>query len=404
WENEQRNYSMVQAKREDYDLDPLVMVVEWNECGICANYPTSIRQFLSPRFAIPAVVPTLSESLFCADGLHVLQKYFNIVDDLQRHYAFRNVPSLGRVYLVSVTRANVADIQEVHNNSSEETRKRAKNLADSIGSYHLNFNIDTIITCILTLFTMVTNKTPKFRVYGGSNVENLALQNIQARLRMVLSYLFAQLLPWVRNLTGSLLVLGCSNVDECLRGYLTKYDCSSADINPIGAISKIDLRKFIEYARNEFGLSILDELSSNHEPYLIIIIFLNAVPTAELEPITSDYVQSDEADMGMSYAELSVFGRLRKLNRCGPFSMFTKLVHEWSSELSPTEISKKVKKFYYYYSLNRHKMTTITPSYHAESYSVDDNRFDLRPFLYDTGWSWQFKKIDDFVKESEEKN
>ncbi|CAH1762078.1 1850_t:CDS:2, partial [Entrophospora sp. SA101] len=115
WENEQRNYSMVQAKREDYDLDPLVMVVEWNECGICANYPTSIRQFLSPRFAIPAVVPTLSESLFCADGLHVLQKYFNIVDDLQRHYAFRNVPSLGRVYLVSVTRANVADIQEVHN-------------------------------------------------------------------------------------------------------------------------------------------------------------------------------------------------------------------------------------------------------------------------------------------------
>ncbi len=26
-----------------------------------------------------------------------------------------------------------------------------------------------------------------------------------------------------------------ANVDEGLRGYLTKYDCSSADINPIGA-------------------------------------------------------------------------------------------------------------------------------------------------------------------------
>ncbi len=33
---------------------------------------------------------------------------------------------------------------------------------------------------------------------------------------------------------GFLLVLGCANVDEGLRGYLTKYDCSSADINPIG--------------------------------------------------------------------------------------------------------------------------------------------------------------------------
>ena len=34
-------------------------------------------------------------------------------------------------------------------------------------------------------------------------------------------------------------VLGSANVDECLRGYLTKYDCSSADINPIGGISKM---------------------------------------------------------------------------------------------------------------------------------------------------------------------
>jgi NAD+ synthase (glutamine-hydrolysing) len=66
----------------------------------------------------------------------------------------------------------------------------------------------------------------------------------QARLRMVLSYMFAQLLPWVRGKAGGLLVLGSANVDErlasmsrsasrftqsdnSLRGYLTKYDCSS---------------------------------------------------------------------------------------------------------------------------------------------------------------------------------
>lgn len=27
------------------------------------------------------------------------------------------------------------------------------------------------------------------------------------------------------------------------RGYLTKYDCSSADINPVGGISKADIRR-----------------------------------------------------------------------------------------------------------------------------------------------------------------
>lgn len=61
---------------------------------------------------------------------------------------------------------------------------------------------------------------------------------IQARMRMVLAFMLASLLPWVRGRRGFLLVLGSANVDEALRGYLTKYDCSSADINPIGGISK----------------------------------------------------------------------------------------------------------------------------------------------------------------------
>lgn len=106
---------------------------------------------------------------------------------------------------------------------------------------------------------MVTSHKPKFKVHGGSAAENLALQNIQARLRMVLAYLFAQLLPWARGKIGGLLVLGSANVDESLRGYLTKYDCSSADINPIGAISKTDLKRFIAWAETEFDLPILRE-------------------------------------------------------------------------------------------------------------------------------------------------
>ncbi|KAI9270615.1 hypothetical protein BDA99DRAFT_502273 [Phascolomyces articulosus] len=266
-------------------------------------------------------------------------------------------------------------------NSSDETRQRAKRLAEVIGSYHTDLNMDTVVSSIHGLFSLVTGKTPQYRIHGGSNTENLALQNIQARLRMLLAYLFAQLMPWCRSKEGGLLVLGSANVDESLRGYLTKYDCSSADINPIGAISKTDLKRFIAYARDEFKMEILDE-------------FLDATPTAELEPITEDYVQSDEVDMGMSYSELSQYGRLRKVERCGPFSMFYKLIHEWGQHLRPTEVAAKVKRFFFYYSINRHKMTTITPSYHAEGYSPDDNRFDLRPFLYNASWKWQFSRID----------
>ncbi|PCH36266.1 glutamine-dependent NAD(+) synthetase with GAT domain-containing protein [Wolfiporia cocos MD-104 SS10] len=267
-------------------------------------------------------------------------------------------------------------------NSSIDTRRRAKELSEAIGSYHVDLNMDTVVTAVRNLFSFVTGVKPQYRVHGGSAAENLALQNIQARLRMVLAYLFAQLLPWVRGRSGGLLVLGSANVDESLRGYFTKYDCSSADVNPIGAISKTDLKRFIKYAQGAFDLPILEG-------------FLDAIPTAELEPITENYIQSDEADMGMTYDELSVFGRLRKVEKCGPYSMFTKLCHEWGSTLSPVQIAEKVKHFFFEYARNRHKMTTLTPSYHAEQYSPDDNRFDLRPFLYPSRFPWQFKKIDE---------
>lgn len=42
--------------------------------------------------------------------------------------------------------------------------------------------------------------------------------------------------------------------------------------------------------------------------------------------------------MGVTYDELSVFGRLRKVDKCGPYSTFTKLVHEWGAILSPVEV------------------------------------------------------------------
>ncbi|MCJ1256915.1 glutamine-dependent NAD(+) synthetase [Lignoscripta atroalba] len=267
--------------------------------------------------------------------------------------------------------------------SSKETRARAKALAKDIGAYHTDLNIDTVVSALHSLFAAVTGFSPRFRVHGGSDAEDRALQNIQARIRMVTAYLFAQLLPQVRGKTGGLLVLGSANVDESLRGYLTKYDCSSADLNPIGSISKTDLRAFIRWAEDAFDLPVLHD-------------FLTATPTAELIPFTeNEPSQSDEVEMGMTYDELSVFGRLRKQ-------------------------SKKVQLFYTSYAINRHKMTVLTPSYHAEAYSPDDSaqvrnhpecisssdsnkrRFDLRPFLYPR-FSLPYRKMEESVQALEKR-
>ena len=274
-------------------------------------------------------------------------------------------------------------------NSSEETRSRAEILSTRINSNHLNVTIDLIVSAFLNIFTKLTGLIPKFKSRGGNNIQNLSLQNIQARVRMVLSYLLAQLLQWSRGKDGSLLVLSSSNVDECLRGYYTKYDCSSGDINPIGGINKADLKKFVTHFINKYNAESLCSIVSSP-------------PTAELEPLSDGKIaQTDEQDMGMTYKQLEDFGKLRKLEKCGPYSMFRKLLDKWKNVFSPSEIATKVKYFFFTYSINRHKTTTLTPSLHAENYSPEDNRFDLRPFLYPK-FNWQYKKISEDVQKIEE--
>lgn len=64
-------------------------------------------------------------------------------------------------------------------NSSQKTRKLAETLANQLGSYHLEINIDNAVSALLGIFTMVTGLMPKFRSHGGCARQNLALQNIQ---------------------------------------------------------------------------------------------------------------------------------------------------------------------------------------------------------------------------------
>lgn len=72
-------------------------------------------------------------------------------------------------------------------NSSNETRSRAKDLAKDIGAYHTDLNMDSVVSALVLLFTTVTSFTPRFRLHGGSNAENLALQNIQVRIHLTQS-------------------------------------------------------------------------------------------------------------------------------------------------------------------------------------------------------------------------
>ncbi|KAF2022838.1 putative glutamine dependent NAD+ synthetase [Setomelanomma holmii] len=263
--------------------------------------------------------------------------------------------------------------------SSEETRSRALRLAESIHSYHTDMDIDNVYHAEKDLLRQYLGCAPGF---DGGPAENLALQNIQARIRMVTAYYFAQMLPSTRGRPGAstLLVLGSVGVEECLRGNLTKHDCSSADLSPIGSFLKTEIRHFIRWAQTAFELPVLIE-------------FLDATPTAELEP--SRFGQCDAKDMGMTHQELSTFAKMRKEMRLGPFSMFQQLLSSWRDDKTADDIAHVVKKFHSFYGINRHKMSTMTPAYHAGKINPDNNRYDRRPLLYPAFYgSWICKRID----------
>ena len=112
-------------------------------------------------------------------------------------------------------------------------------------------------------------------------------------------------------------------------------------------------------------------------------------------------MQTDEDDMGLTYAELGLFGKLRRVDKLGPVSMFNSIESSGISSWDARTLAEKIKHFFRCYGKNRHKMTTLTPGFHYEPEGCDDNRLDMRPIFYETDWDYQFDLIDERVEQIE---
>jgi NAD+ synthase len=93
--------------------------------------------------------------------------------------------------------------------------------------------------------------------------------NIKPRLRMMISYYYANLLNFM--------VLGSSNKTELLTGYFTKYGDGGVDLMPLGDLYKCQIRQLAEF------IGVPEDI-------------IKKTPTAGLWP-----GQSDEDELGASY-------------------------------------------------------------------------------------------------------
>lgn len=316
--------------------------------------------------------------------------YFNLKDgDLEVQEYFSKIHKIQKDELISTLKSPKDICKRLMkccylstNYSSQATQRRARVLSETIGSEFVDLSVQDIYS--------------KFRNLLGAKDSSVTLldQNLQARLRMVATYYLSE---------GNRIVLATGNVDEAIMGYLTKYDCSSADLNPIGGLCKDDLRSYMKYCCKEHYSDKTDFIEIVNE-------IVAAPPSAEL----TGAEQSDESEIGLTYDEISVLGKIRRgIYACsGPRGAFETIWENRHREPfcskirclvglnddgdAALELGHLVKRFYTRYSRNRHKLTVLTPALHAETYSPDDNRFDHRHFLY-APWTEQFQCIDEMI-------
>ncbi|GAB65841.1 NAD synthase [Plasmodium cynomolgi strain B] len=246
-------------------------------------------------------------------------------------------------------------------NSSENTKSYAEQLSTAINSYHSVYCIDDLFDFFKTAGKKALGKEMRFKSEGGSNYEDLCLQNVQSRSRLLLTYFFSPLICHKRyaplNLHNEfLLTIATGNLDETITGYYTKYDCSSGDINLIGNVSKILIKETMCLLANDpmYDLSICNSLNQYH-------------PSAELKPL--DNTQTDEDDLNLKYLEIKLLGILKHNFFLGPSSMLHYLSrYFWPESLmSKADLLEKVKTFFSRNVQNVHKVLILPPALVGEA-------------------------------------
>ncbi|MGJ4789661.1 NAD(+) synthase [Leptospira koniambonensis] len=238
-------------------------------------------------------------------------------------------------------------------NNSEQTKNSAKLLSEELGFTHAEITVDSEVKSMLEKISSVKGLIPNWKDH------NLALQNIQARVRSPLIWLLA-------NLNGHLL-LSTGNRSEASVGYTTMDGDSSGSVAPLTGVSK------------EF---ILSWLMNVYEGKDIILPKINALegivhskPTAELKPLSEK--QEDEKDL-MPYPLLQKLERNFVYLGKSPDNLLE--TQEWSDSKEAEEGKKKFLKLF---SASQWKRERLPPSFHLDEYGLDPKSSFRFPILSD---------------------
>ncbi|GAB3511696.1 NAD(+) synthase [Spirosoma knui] len=263
-------------------------------------------------------------------------------------------------------------------NSSDDTFNSAKELSDDIGATFLNININGLVDTYRGLIEGQLGRKLSW------DTDDLALQNIQARVRAPSIWMIA-------NINNALL-LSTSNRSEAAVGYATMDGDTAGSISPITGIDKHFLRGWLRWLET-VGLNIknapeptdrtsLATTASVAPDELIKVKGLRAVnnlqPTAELRPL--DKKQTDEDDL-MPYDVLNSIEEAAIRDKQAPVEVLKLIGVRYATVHEREKLLIWVERFFKLWSRNQWKRERYAPSFMLDDHNLDPRTWCRFPIL-----------------------
>jgi NAD+ synthase (glutamine-hydrolysing) len=254
-----------------------------------------------------------------------------------------------------MTAALLACAYQPTENSGKVTRAAAETVAGAIGAEFHVIDVDAQFKGYIAATEQAIGRRLTWER------DDLALQNIQARVRAPSIWLLA-------NVRGSILIT-TSNRSEAAVGYATMDGDTAGGLAPLGGIDKTYLRQWLRWMETTGPDGL--------EPVRALAAVNAQQPTAELRPASQQ--QTDEADL-MPYDLLEAVEDSAIRDKHSPIEVLLELQPRYP-DVALAQLAQWIERFFRRWCANQWKRERIAPSFHLDDRNVDPRSWCRFPIL-----------------------
>jgi NAD+ synthase (glutamine-hydrolysing) len=240
-------------------------------------------------------------------------------------------------------------------NSGQVTRNAARSVAEGLGAEFFEFDIDEVVQQYIAIISGAIGRSLSWQT------DDVALQNIQARVRSPSVWLLA-------NLKNALL-LSTSNRSEAAVGYATMDGDTSGGLAPIAGIDKAFIRRWLRWMEKAGPSGI--------GPFPALSPVNDQQPTAELRPPSAK--QTDEDDL-MPYDVLDAIERAFIRDKQPPKDVLQILEVDFK-QYDRSQLLLWIERFFKLWCRNQWKRERYAPSFHLDDENLDPKTWCRFPIL-----------------------